>query len=367
MATIGTQGNLWIDNTVIASIVESQQQQAERRRPRRYLDRVPMVPADNAEITAVWTANRIIADLIAPNQRARTVAAGRMEFNVAEIPNIKLGAHLNQQDIDRMERLQTQQMAGIAGREAMFNFWDDIVRERREAVEDRLNQLALAMLIGNLDYNRLGFQISSTFLMPANLKILSSASWSLTTALPVTDLQRLKQFTQLTYGWVPDRMTLTRTDWTNMLNTTQVKELGQRFVGIPATSAVNVADWGTMMKIIQQETQLEVELDDFAYRSEESDGSVTFHPILPLGTVLLTNSQDDDDRRMFDIANAPLTEAVVSRLVGLNVDLGGQERGPAVFATAPSELNAPEINVWGVARAFPRRKQYCCSATLTVT
>lgn len=366
MPTVNTAGNLWLDNTVIADIVESQQQQAERRRPRRYLDRVPLVPADDEEITAIWTANRIAADLVAPNQAARVVSAGSMLFNVSELPNIKLGTRLNQQDINRMERLQTRQQAGLAGAEAVFMFWDSIVRERREGVLDRLNALACSMLIGTANYDRLGVQVASNFLMPANLRITTPKLWSDTTALPINDIQLMKQFTEFTYGWVPNRMTITRTDWTNMLNTTQILNLGQRFIGIPATNAVNVADWGLMMKFISAEAGVEIELEDHAYRTEESEGSVNLHRDLPNGTVLFTNSGDDNDRRMFDIGNAPITEAVVARLANMNVDLGGQTRGPAVFATAPTELNPPDITVWGVQRAWPRRKQLCCSSVLIV-
>jgi hypothetical protein len=115
MATTATQGPLWVDNTVIAAIVENQQQAAERARPRLYLDRVPTVPADDEEITAVWTANRLSADIIAPDQAARVAAAGTLQFNVTEIPNIKLGARLTQADINRMERLQ-QALCGLADR-----------------------------------------------------------------------------------------------------------------------------------------------------------------------------------------------------------------------------------------------------------
>lgn len=366
MAMVNASGNLWVDNTIIAAITESQQEQAERRRPRRFLDRVPLVDADDEEIIAIWTASRFAADLIAPNQPARTVAAGSLEFNVAELPNIKLGAHLNQQDINRMERLQMRQQAGVAGEEAVFLFWEDIVRERREGVLDRLNQLACAMLIGNLNYGRLGVEISSNFLMPSDLRIAPTTLWTSTSATPINDVLAAQQYTQLTYGWIPDRLTLARQDWINLLATTQWSQLAQMFTKVAAPNATNTAYWPQMMTFFQQETGMMIELEDWGYRTEETDGTVNFHRVMPQGTALLTSSQDDGDKRMFDIGNAPLTEASVARLVGLNVDLGGQERGPAVFATAPAEMNPPQITVWGCARAFPRRKQKCCSAVLLV-
>jgi hypothetical protein len=365
MATITSQGPLWLDNTVIADIVEQQQQQAERARPRLYLDRVPLMPADDEEITAIWTANRYAADIIAPNQAARTVSAGSMQFNVAEIPNVKMGTRLNQSDINRMERLQLRQRAGLAGADAVYLFWDSIVRERREGVLDALNQLACAMLIGSLNYNRLGIQISTNFLMPADLKVLVPTPWANTSATPITDIQNFANTSENTYGWRPDRVTLSQLDFQHMLATDQVKQLSQAYIGIPATTAVNVGDWVSMRNYVGQMLGMALEVDNHVTRRENTDGTPVSIRDLPEGTVLLTRKADDGDDMMFDIANAVLTEAAVAKMAGMDVQLGGQDRGPAVFATAPHELNPPEITVWGCARAFPRRKNLACSGVLT--
>src|SRR4051812_27505404 len=101
MATVTSQGQTWVDNAIIAEIVQDQIERTERLRPRLYLDRVPLVPADDGEITAIFSENQVAADVIPPDGKARTVKAGALEFNVAELPNIKLGAHLNQQDLNR--------------------------------------------------------------------------------------------------------------------------------------------------------------------------------------------------------------------------------------------------------------------------
>jgi hypothetical protein len=368
MATTATQGPLWVDNTVIAAIVENQQQQAERKRPRLYLDRVPTVPADDEEITAVWTANRLSADIIAPDQAARVAAAGTLQFNVTEIPNIKLGARLTQADINRMERLQTRQRAGELGANAVVMFWDSLVRERREGVLDTENHLLAAMLVGQLTYSRLGVNLSITFGMPAGLKTTVTTPWSSTSATPITNVQTMANYTEFTYGWRPDRVTISRTDFTNMIGTDQVKQLAQAYVGIAATNAVNTGDFNLMRNYVGQMLGMDIELDDHVIRTEAADGSVYSARDLPLGTVLLTSKADDNDDMVFDLANAPITEAAVARLTGMtNVNLGGQERGPAVFATAQeANLNPPGINLWGCARAFPRRRRDCVSAVLLV-
>jgi hypothetical protein len=366
MPTVASQGTTWVDNTVIADIVQDQQERTERQRPRLYLDRVPLRDADDGDITAIFTENQIAADIIPPNGKARTVAAGQLEFNIAEVPNIKLGAHLTQSDINRLERLRERGQANTAN-DQYLDFWGRLVRARRESVLDRMNWMAAQMLLGTMTYNRLGVQFVIDFQMPAAAKYAVPIPWSTSaTAKPITDVHNQINAVSLAYGWKANRLTLTRTDFLNMIVTTQFKELAQTFVGIAATTAINTANlplmqqWATVLL-----GGVTIEIDDHVYRTEETDGSVTPHVNLAVGTGLLTNSADDGNDAIFDFANAPLTEAVVSRLVGMNVDLGGQERGPAVFATAPPDLNAPELTVWGVLRGFPRRKQKVVSATLT--
>jgi hypothetical protein len=342
MPTVASQGTTWVDNTIIADIVQDQIEKSERLRPRLYLDRVPLRDADDGEITAIFTENQMAADIIPPNGKARVVAAGQIEFNVNEVPNIKLGAHLTQSDINRLERLRERGRANTANDEYL-DFWGRITRARLESVRDRMNWMCAGMLIGSLTYNRLGVQFTVDFQMPAGAKYAVPVPWSTAaTATPITDIHTQINYVALNYNVKPNRLTLTRTDFMNMIATTQFKNLSQTFVGIAATTAINTANLPLMQ---QYATALlggvVVEIDDHVYRTEETDGSVTSHVDLPAGTGLLTNTADDGNDLSFDFANAPLTEAIVARLVGMNVDLGGQERGPAVFATAPPDLNAP--------------------------
>jgi hypothetical protein len=325
MATVNTQGPLWVDNTTIAEIVQEQANMAERRRPRLWLDRLPVVPAEDEEITAIWTLNRVAADIIAPNQAARVVSAGQLEAIVHELPNIKQGVALNQQDVNRMNRLMGQNTMTL-GREEFFG-------------------------------------------TPADTRQAVTLAWGTnpTTATPITDINNHANYLALTYGLTVNRITLTRTDFLNMVATTQVKNLSQAIIGIPATNAINTANLPLMRNYIGSMLGgWDVEIDDHVYRTEEMDGTSTTHVDLPVGNAVLTDSRLDGDRRFFDFASAPLTEALVAGLVGdTDSGLGGQERGPAVFATCPEDYNPPSIVVWGAMRGFPRRKQKVVSGVLT--
>jgi hypothetical protein len=88
----------------------------------------------------------------------------------------------------------------------------------------------------------------------------------------------------------------------------------------------------------------------------------------PINKVGLSNSGDDNDPTAYDFANGITTESIVSGLVKNEMlgTIGGPTRGPIAYATAPSDLNPPQVVYWGVARGFPRKYRLQATAVLTV-
>src|SRR5205823_8415300 len=167
-----------------------------------------------------------------------------------------------------------------AGNDQFYLFWDNIVAERIESIRDRANWMCAGMLIGSLTYFRNGVNFTVTFQMPSDSRQAVAIAWAgnPTTAVPITDINNLANYTALTYGFRPNRITLTRTDFLNLIATTQVKNLSQAIIGIPATNAINTANLPLMQNYIGSMLGgWTVEIDDHLYRTEEADGSVTTH------------------------------------------------------------------------------------------
>jgi hypothetical protein len=366
MATASLTGQQVLDNTLIASIVEDLKTRADQMRPLRFLDRVPVVDAADDEITGIWTGNRYAADIIANDQKAVTVSAGRLELYVTNVPNIKIGARLNQADLNRLEKLQ---QAGAADADnALYDFWFSVLEDRIEGVRQRENALVCQMMIGNVDYDRWGIQVASAFNMPADMKVQVSVLWSdATNATPIKNVQQNVAYWRQKYGRNFDRVTMSRTDFLNVIATAEFKNLAQQFYGIASTAVVNTTNETLNQGYLGRLLGMAVEVEDHTYITQENDGREVYHRDMPEGTVLISATEDDGDRRVMDLANAEVTEKMVADMTGMPVGIGGQARGPVGYWTPTTgDLNPPGVTCWAVARAFPRRKVKQATAVLIV-
>jgi hypothetical protein len=85
------EGNRFLDNVLIGSIVETLESKLAKRRPLRFLDRIPMRNALDDEIFGRWTGNIFAADIVGDSQKAMIVSAGKLDLLTTSIPNIKVG------------------------------------------------------------------------------------------------------------------------------------------------------------------------------------------------------------------------------------------------------------------------------------
>jgi hypothetical protein len=299
---------------------------------------------------------------------ARIVSAGKLEAFVTSIPNIKIGAHLNQDALNRLYELEQRGAAGAD--DAMYDFWFSIMEDRVEGVRQRQNALIAQMQLGTIVYDRFGVKITQDFNVPADLKANAATVWSDVNAVPVTDIEAIRNNARDKYGRQFNRMTLPRADFDNMTATTQFKNLSTSLFGFAVTTAaVNTGNRVQMEQFAGRILGMELEIEDHTYRTQESDGKETVHRDLPLGKVLLGDTADDNDPRVMDLANAVVTESMVAEMMGgrLGVDLAGQQFGPVGYWTPQDPtLDPPGILAWAVARCFPRRRQRESVAVLTV-
>jgi hypothetical protein len=236
-------------------------------------------------------------------------------------------------------------------------------------VKRRLNALVCQMQLDNLVYDRYGVQITAGYSAPADLKVLVSVPWTNAgSATPITDLETVRNSASDTYNKVYNRLTLGRPDFDLMTKTTEFQTRATALAGAFFVAAINQGDRPSMLRYAGQLLGMEIELEDGTYKMQNPGGAEPKNRVLPLGTVILSDSQDDNDPEIMDVANAKVTEAMVARITGMGpAGLGGQVFGPVAYS-APSNvnLNEPAVNIWAVQRAFPRRKQKEAVATLTV-
>jgi hypothetical protein len=362
------EGNRFLDNALIGSIVETLESKLAKRRPLRFLDRIPMRNALDDEIFGRWTGNIFAADIVADSQKALIVSAGKLDLLTTSIPNIKVGAHIDQAMLNRMAAFEERQATRLE-QDAMWDFWNDTVANLLIGVREAQNAMLCDMQRDVLTYDRGGLKLSGNYGTPALLKPTVSTFWVNPASTPILDIQVARNTAIDTYGKTYDRITLSRRDFTDMVNTDEFKALAAALYGfqIPA-AAVNVGNRLLMEEYAGRLLNMDLEIEDGTYRKQNSDGSTVTRRYLPFGQVILSTKADDNDATVMDLANAMITEAMVAKLSGQAPEgLSAQRFGPYGYWTLETEnMNPPGVVAWAVARSMPRRKQLEGTAVLTV-
>jgi hypothetical protein len=339
-------------------------------RPLVFLNRTAVRPARDNEVMALYRGYTLIADIIMTGQRAAVYEANRIALEGAQIPNLKHGRKLEEQDLRDIYNLTQSMNPADLG---MFRNWlaaqlDDLLL----GIRQRMEVLCIAMRIDSLNYDRLGVKIvNATWGMPADLKFTASPGWSdASNAKPINDMLYARQLAQVRYGEVYNRVTLSLSAFTLAIQTTQFADMA-RFVLAPGMAPANIPlqDTAYLQNLLGTLLGMEVVLYDSRFWQQAADGSLTQAPGLPLNIVELSDSGDDQNPAVMDFANAVTSESLVSSMLpaaseGMIGTFTQPLYGPIAYGTAGH--NPPEVDLWGVARGWPRKKRKSATATINV-
>jgi hypothetical protein len=331
--------------------------------------RVPIVPATDEEIFGRFIGVPVIADIIADDAAAAVYTIGKFSFETTRIPNLKFGMPVNQATLNQIDRL----VNGYAPPDDMgiFTQWQNtMIANAKSGVLMRMEVLTVAMLLDNLNYDRLGVKLSGvTFGMPSDLKATTAIPWDVpATATPVNDTFGLKLVGSVRYGVNLDRVTLSTQAFRYMIATTEFQNKARQYLA-PNVSYTNLAlaNLDQQRTIAQNVLGMAIELDDRRVWQQDGNGATSSMPILPVTSVLLTSTDADGNSQAWDFANAVVTESMLGSTGTVVGNIPQRVRGPISYATlADSALNPPGLITWGVGRGMPRRKFQPVSAALTV-
>jgi hypothetical protein len=343
--------------------------QLDIQRPMRFLDRLPMVPAFNDELLGRFTGKVIAADLVADDQKALVHSSMSLDVVSTALPNVKIGEMVPQKFLDRLQALEAAPNARVEN--VLTDFEMQLAQKLVLSVRMRLNALACAMMIDTFSYDRFGVKLSgATWGMPSALKVTPGTSWATAaTATPITDILSVVTTARQTYGVEFDKVTLSTTDFSDMTKTTQFANMATITLGagfLMTQAGLIAGNLPEMQRVAGRMLNMTVELDDAVIQERNNAGTLTASRALPLHYVLLSRAQDEGRGEVMDFANGFVTESLVNGLTGAVDGLGGDQRGPVAYYTAPADLNPPQVTAWAVAKAFPRKSIPEATAVLVV-
>lgn len=336
------------------------------------LNRTAIVDAFDEEITMRFTNRIIAADVIPDNARAVVGAVNEATLEAVKIPNIKRGAHFTQAYLNILSRLENTQ-ADLPDDEGFLkNRVNATADDLLLGIRQRMEHFLAGMTVNALTYNRLGTQFSVTFGMPSDLQVTPATPWSTAaTATPISDIQSIQRTAREVYGQEYNRITLSTTAFNYLVATDEFTEQAQLyFAGLGNTATFDPAlvgnNVGLLSSMLGRILGMTIEIDDSQYWEQNQDGSITASRFQPANKVVLSNSNQDNSGA-YDMANSIVTESIVGSIANNgHRAFSGPTRGPTAYMTAPTDLNPPEVTVYGVARAFPRLHLQSAFAVLTV-
>jgi hypothetical protein len=356
----------------LSKVIQALQDVRDMPRDLVFLRRTPLIPALDSEIIGRWIGRVLIADLIADDAAAAVYGAGKMQFEAYEVPNIKMGRHFTQAQLNQLNAMRRDQAPGEAG---FLQFVGPTVDSILNGLRMRLEALIVGMYIDQLTYDRLGFKATGiSWGMPSDLKITVAIPWTdAANATPVTDILAAKLTAQVRYGIRYNRMDMSTQAFRYMIATTEFQNKAK--VVIPQT--LSFANF-SLLNLEQQRSFAssvldvqEINLYDSRYWTQDTAGNISSAPYLPINVVCLSDRNNDQNADVMDFANGIVTESMLMDFAPAGVIGAGGfnrqgERGPISYATVPPDLNSPNLTLWGVMRGFPRKFMLQATAALTV-
>lgn len=337
----------------------------------RFLSRTPIQPATDGEIMARLTERSIIADIVADDQAALVRNDHSITLEATKIPNVKRGTSVTQEMLNLIDRIRQGQTIG--GDDNIFeNYLQGRLERLLVGVRMQMNLMCAGMWLDAYSWSGGGVTTGTvTFGTPSDMKVDVDTSWATAaSATPIADIQETQTTAREKYGKEFNRITMSSADFRDMIRTDEFRNLAAVYSQIALTSGnFPVSDTGLMQTIAGRILNMTIELEDSQYGREANDGEHSYTRYLPTGKVVLSNSGDDNDPMVTDFANGIVTETVAGSMSiqGAPRMFNGPEYGPLAFATLPNvDLNPPNVNLWGVARGFPRKHNQVAHAVLTV-
>jgi hypothetical protein len=343
-----------------------------------YLQRTPVLPATDRELTMRWRGTAVIADLISLDARANVYRMLQAKVTQAEIPKIKFGTHLMESDVREVLNLGQMEL-NLTGRvpEFVTNMFNLLVRQLVVGRRWRLETMILASILNGFPYDRMGIKFTGSFDKNTDTIITPSPAWTDTVnGVPLTNIGYVLDYFNARYGIRLNRWVGSRQAWDTMTATDQFKEQSRFHI-------VSLFNTGELPQLSREKNievfkrmfpQIEdVVFYDAHYRWEDDDGKRYIQRLLPLNAVILDSTANDNNRDVRYLGNAPVTESAFINRVGAqpigenpgNV-LGAMQRGPYYFTTVPHDLNPPQIDAWAVQHAWPLLREPNNSAVLYI-
>jgi len=334
--------------------------------------RTPDTPAVDGEIMGRFRGRVQIADLIADDQKAAVYSAGRFRTEVTNIPNMKHGQLLTQEQLKQFESLNAfgNVPNGPGATNLIEEMENGILDNLLLGIRQRKESICVARILGGFSYDRLGIRMDNvSWGAPPDLNITPAVPWTdHTNSTPVTDILTAKEIGQTRYGIRYNRLSLPSAAFRHMVQSVEFQNQAKLFL-MPGITFLNLSIQNTEQMTALAKNVLDIEFIetyDSRYWSQDDAGNLASYRFWPLNKVALTDTNSDNNRGVADFAHGIPTEVTVTNMVPTSM-IGQLPAGTyGLVGYASADHNPPQITYWGVDRGWTRKFLLQESCVLTI-
>jgi hypothetical protein len=364
--------------TRIQAIINEISDRREQPENLLWVNRIPMVPAMDEEILGRYTNRSMIADLVGEDQVAVVRAPQPLRLTQTKIPKLKHGEKITERHLKILRRIESN-LASARDRSIFDDYIGNSLMLLKNGVYHRMEAIHNAMLMDSFNYNKLGLIISGVgWGMPSDLKVTIGTAWSTAaTATPIADILAVRRVGLEKYGVNLNRVTLTTPDFLEMIATAEFRDAASALRGWDLTAAsgntlpqnnigLQTVIAERVLSGLNQLSSITVEINDRKYWDESTYGVQTSTNYQTVGKIIMTSTENDNNRGAWDWANGELMESVVDSMFGGAMAMEQGTEGPLAYATiGDANLNPPGPILWGAGTGFTRKHMEAASAVLT--
>lgn len=357
----------------ITRIVQALQDRRDQT-PRRlvFSSRLREVPALNGELLARFIGRVLIADLIALDSATPVYASGKLTYETSQFPKIKIGRSLTESQLEQLAGMLAS--AGTTD-EQLKDFLGPVVQNALTGVEHRKEFLAVSMFRDKMEYDRFGYKATGiTWGMPSDLKATAATPWTdASNATPIDNLLNLVLIGRVRYGIEFSRVTMSTQAFRYMIATTEFINKAKPFIRAELgwSTNFNAKLLGQQQAMFSTITGLQLEITDDRYWYQDPAGTLQSARFLPISEVVLDDPANDRDSAVADMAKGLIMESMLlgmnpAAVIGAGTMAGRTpQRGPMGYMTFPPNLDPPNLTLYAVDVAWPRKHLLQMNAILS--
>lgn len=356
----------------VQTVIDELQDRRNRPGDLWFLERTPITPAMDSEVTGRWLARGEMTDLIAPDAEARIYTFGQVSRFTTTPVKHKIGIGLNE--------TQIQDILSFAGSGTEVpKFVLDTRAKMSNALlnghDERLEQLIIACYLDTFHYNKLGFKLDiAGWGMPADLKLVPADPWDdATNGDGISDISALQEIAAEKYGTEFNQLVCSTEAFRKLIRQAKFQKLAALFLPQTITfQNLNLVPAKRQVELASQVLNgMDIKLYDGRSFSQNSQGLPIGERRLPINYAILRNKAMDNNPDFIDFANCWITEAMLAAGIEANgtenwQGFGDARYGPYVYTRIPSNLDPPSIQAYVVGRGWPRKNNRFCNAYIKV-